>query len=258
MAQMSEHRTAASDSAGFNAGSRPRSPRISARVASLFIVLPLSACGLNKVAAPPEVAYDYRDRHPIVLAEAQQSVDVFPPPAGERLDNASYLRIRDFVEKYRRFGQGKITVLTPSGGIYGSGRAGVGEIRRALASAGAEGSIFVSQYPVSDPSLAAPVRLSFVGIKAKVKGGCSEWPDDLASGASLEGWQNKTYWNFGCASQATLSAQIADPRDLATPRGETPSDVETRMRAITNVRKGADPSTTWSTKSSSISGVGGN
>jgi pilus assembly protein CpaD len=258
MAHMSEHLTAASDSAGFYAGSRLHSLGRAAKLASIFLVLPLSACGLNKVSAPPEVAYDYRDRHPIVLAEVQNALDVFPPPVGARLDNASYLRIREFVARYQKLGQGKITVLAPAGGAYGSGRHGLEEIRRALVSAGADRSIYVSEYPVTDPSMAAPVRLSFVGLKPKVKGGCGEWPDDLASGASLEGWQNKTYWNYGCATQATLSAQIADPRDLASPRGETPADIETRMRAISDVRKGTDPSTKWVTKSTSISDVGGN
>jgi len=132
------------------------------------------------------------------------------------------------------------------------------EVRRALAASGAGPSIYVGVYPVSDPNLAAPIRLSFTGIKAKVAGGCGEWPDDLASGASLDGWQNRTFYNFGCANQATLAAQVADPRDLAAPRAESPSDIETRMRAIARVRQGNDPSTAWTTKQSSISSVGGN
>ena len=89
---------------------------------------------------------------------------------------------------------------------------------------------------------------------AKVKGPCGEWPDDLASGGSLDGWQNTTYWNFGCANQATLAAQIADPRDLVEPRGETPGDVETRMRAIQKVRQGADPGTGWAAKAQATGG----
>ena len=37
----------------------------------------------------------------------------------------------------------------------------------------------------------------------------------------------------------------SDPRDVATPRGETPPDVEMRIRAIGHVRKGDDPGTKW-------------
>lgn len=53
-----------------------------------------------------------------------------------------------------------------------------------------------------------------------------------------------------------LAAQVADPRDIAAPQGETPADAAMRMRAINNVRKGADPTTTWTTKNSSIGSVG--
>ena len=42
-----------------------------------------------------------------------------------------------------------------------------------------------------------------------------------------------------------MSAQVDDPRDLAAPRGESPADIESRMRALAKVRTGADPSTQW-------------
>jgi pilus assembly protein CpaD len=236
-----------------------RAWRPAACAISLAALLPLGGCsGLNKVYAPPEVAYDYRDRHPIVLAEAQTTVDVFPPPMGAHLDKESVLRIREFVARYRKLGKGMITVLAPIGDPDPKGaQKGLAQVRRALAQAGVGNAVYVGGYPVTDPGLAAPIRLSFTGVKAKVAGRCGEWPDDLASGGSLEGWQNHSFWNFGCASQMTLSAQIADPRDLADPRGETPQDIETRMRAIGKVRNGVDPSTTWQTKNGSISGVGG-
>lgn len=232
-----------------------RSPRPALRLAAILLVAPLGACGMNKVVGAPEVAYDYRDRHPVVLAEAPYQIDLFP--VGGRLDPETSLRLRDFVARYRKFGRGRITLLAPRGQGVGS-RYEVDDVRRGLAAYGAGSSIYVGSYPVADPSLAAPIRLSFNGIKAKVAGPCGEWPDDLASGNSLEGWQNKTFYNFGCATQATLSAQIADPRDIADPRGETPQDIETRMRAIGRVRVGVDPSTAWATKSVSISSVGGN
>jgi len=237
--------------AGRRAARRPL-----ASAAILLLFAPLGACGVNKVMSPPEVAYDYRDRHPVVLAEAPYSVDIFPG-GGERLDPDTILRIKEFVARYRKLGEGQIAVLAPRGPATQHGRRSLDEVRRALAAFGAGRSIYVGSYPVTDPSLAAPIRLTFNGIRAKVAGPCGEWPDDLASGASLEGWQNKTFYNFGCASQSTLTAQIADPRDLADPRGETPQDVETRMRAIGKIRLGSDPSTSWNSKAASISGVGG-
>jgi pilus assembly protein CpaD len=235
-----------------------RGARIATRAVSILLLLPLGACGLNKVYAPPEVSSDYRERHPVVLAESKSTIDVFPHTRGPKLDDESRLRIHDFVSRYKRFGEGMITVLAPIGGPDPrSLQHEVELVRRGLAQEGVGHLVYFGTYPVKDPALAAPVRLTYTGLKAEVAGRCGEWPDDLASGASLEGWQNHTFWNFGCANQATLSAQIADPRDLVTPRGETPQDIETRMRAIQKVRQGADPSTGWATKTGNISGVGG-
>jgi pilus assembly protein CpaD len=253
---MPNHSLAAARKLGVDAGRRKIGvARPAARLLSLVLLLPLGACGLNKVAMAPEVPYDYHERHPIVLAEAPHIVDIFPPTFGGRLDQESVLRVREFVTRYRRMGRGMITVLAPTGGPDPAAlRAGVEKVRRELDAEGVGRAVYFATYPVGDAGLAAPVRLSFVGMEAKVKGRCGEWPDDLASGTSLEGWRNTSYWNFGCANQATLAAQIADPRDLVEPRGETPGDVETRMRAIQKVRAGTDPGTGWAAKAQSAGG----
>jgi len=226
--------------------------------AALLLALPAGGCGTVRNAVPPPVvASDYHERHPVVLAEAPHTIDVFPAPSG-RLDTATSNRIAEFLTRYRRVGHGPITLLAPTGGPNaGASRLEIDAVRRGLAAHGVGGSIIVGTYPVADPSLAAPIRLSFQGIKAKVAGRCGEWPADLASGSSLEGWQNQSYWNFGCANQQTLAAQVADPRDLASPRGETDADIEMRMRPIGQIRKGTDPTTEWRTKAAQISSVGG-
>ena len=205
--------------------------RQATRLLSLVLLLPLGASpGQNKVAIATEVPYDYHERHPIVLAEVPHIIDIFPPAFGSRLDQEDVLRVREFVRRYRRMGRGMITLLAPTGGSDPAAlRSGAEKVRRALEAEGVGRAVYFATYStaVGDTDLAAPIRLSFVGMTAKVKGPCGEWPDDLASGGSVDGWQNKSYWNFGCANQATLASQIADPRDLIEPRGETPGDVET-------------------------------
>lgn len=228
--------------------------RRSVAVLALIVAAPLGACSVTRPVPPPIMAHDYRDRHPVVLAEAPHTIDVFPQTSARTVDVGTEGRIREFVARYYENGTGQISILTPVGAPGGSN---LNAVRHALAKAGVHGNVLVGTYPVTDPSLAAPIRLSFQGMKAKVAHRCGEWPQDLASGTSLEGWKNQTYWNFGCATQATLNAQISDPRDLATPRGETPSDIEMRMRGITRVRRGDDPTTSWKLKPSSISNVGG-
>jgi pilus assembly protein CpaD len=217
----------------------------------------LCACSGPRALPPPVTPYDYRDRHPVVLAEAPAVLDLLPSVSGGRIDKESEGRIREFVARYRAFGHGAITVLTPVGSAAAKATAALAPaVRSALASAGAHGNILVGDYQVTDQKLAAPIRLSFESLKAKVANKCGEWPRDLASGSSLAGWQNESHWNFGCAEQATLSAQIADPRDLLAPRGQTSSDIEMRMRAIDKLRSGEDPSTNWRLKGTSISAVG--
>ena len=219
--------------------------------------LPVAGCSTTDRIKPSGIALeDYRLRHPLVLAEARTSVDLFPEGASGHLDRHTAKQVYAFAEQYRDGGRGPVLILLPRG-REAERDANVTEIRRVLAAGGARGGVEVSSYPVADPHLAAPVRLSFVGLKAEVPHQCGQWPSDLASGSSVETWENSTYWNFGCATQATLAAQASDPRDLVTPRGEEQSDALMRIRGIDAVRKGSDPNTSWTTHNSNIGGVGG-
>jgi pilus assembly protein CpaD len=225
---------------------------------AIGLLASLAGCGVPRVMPPPAMPYDYRDRHPVVLADAPHVVDLFPAVIGGRVDYTTSGRIREFVDHYRRFGYGSATLRRPVGSASAKHIAAtIPAVRRALTAAGLGAKVMIEDYRVTDPHLAAPLRLSASSVKAKVSGHCGEWPTDLASGASLEGWQNENWWNYGCATQQTLAAQIADPRDLAGPRGETPADTILRMRSIDNIRQGKDPSTQWPQEQESISKVGG-
>ena len=222
---------------------------------SALLLAPLAGCGTtDRIVASSVPTEDYKIRHPIVIAEDRASIDVFPSVAEGRLDRHTAKQVFAFAGQYRDLGRGPILILVPRG--HDAGNA-VNDIRRVLAQAGVKSGVEVSTYPVSDPGLASPVRLSYAGIKAKVADQCGQWPNDLASGSSVEGWQNKPYWNFGCATQTMIAAQTSDPRDLVSPRGEEPSDTLLRTRAIESIRKGADPNTVWTTRNSNIASVGG-
>ena len=198
-------------------------------------------------------AVDYHERHPIVLGKRPTSLDLFP--VGGRLDTLSRDKLKAFAERYREFGSGEVTILTPAGDDSSAGI--VPEIRKSLYANGLRGYVSVGSYPVEDRALASPVRLVFKGLKAEVAGPCGEWPTDLASGSSIETWKNQSYPNFGCATQSALAAQIDDPRDLVQARGSTPPDETMRLRAIQQVRKGTDPGTDWKVQNTSIGTVGG-
>ena len=235
-----------------------RVSRLRKLIASLALVacgLPLAGCGGDRVIADATTPPDYRVRHPILIGEADYALDLFPSGPNGTLDGRSIDRLREFAYRYREIGHGQITVLMPKGGPYNPAEpASLGYIRDMFRPMGAY--VAVSTYPITDPTLASPVRISFEGVKARLSHRCGDWPNDLASGSTAQGWENKTWWNFGCANQNALAMQVADPRDLAGPRGERPADTNMRIRAIENVRKGDDPGTKWQMKNSSIGAVG--
>jgi pilus assembly protein CpaD len=228
--------------------------------AMVVLGLSLSLCACNSVDRTETSSIpmdDYRIRHPITLSEAPRVLDIFPAGGAGYLDPRSAGQVIEFGQLYREVGEGPIVVLYPAGSGV-PGHVPVDAIRRALAMGGAHTVVRAGSYPVTNPALASPVRLSFTGLKAKVATPCGEWPSDLASGSTVQGWDNKPYWNYGCASQAALAAQVADPRDLIGPQGETPTDTLIKARGIETIRKGTDPSTAWATKSTGISTVGSN
>jgi len=216
--------------------------------------LSLSGClsGVQYASDNQLSAMDYHERHPIVLAKSANILDLFP--VGGRLDELSAGKLKAFAERYHTFGSGEITILTPAGDVA-SARV-VPEIRRKLFAYGLRGYVAVGSYPIQDRNLASPVRLMFQGLKARVASRCGQWPTDLASGSSIDGWKNEAYPNFGCATQSALAAQIDDPRDLVQARASTPPDEAMRLRAIQQVRKGADPGTDWNTQLTKIGAVG--
>jgi pilus assembly protein CpaD len=198
---------------------------------------------------------DYHNRHPIVVTDAPTTLDVFPTGEGA-LDANSAADVRGFAARYAKYGVSKIVILAPAGGGPKM-RAGVDAIRRTLASAGLRGRIGLGSYAAADPLLAAPIKLSFVALKAEAPPHCGQWPEDLASGSSLVSWKNETYWNYGCATQSMLAAQVDDPRDFVRSGALGPSDVQMRLRAIGDVRNGQDPGTAWQIQNTNIGQLGG-
>ncbi|MGH6841396.1 MAG: CpaD family pilus assembly lipoprotein, partial [Methylocella sp.] len=106
---------------------------------------------------------DYRVRHPVVLAEEPRTLDIFVEPTTGLVDRRSAARLREYAVLYRKFGRGPITIMAPAGP---GGMPPIEPIRDALF-AGAHVQTIVTSYPAG-PYFAAPVRLSFLGLKAKV------------------------------------------------------------------------------------------
>ncbi|RVU13748.1 pilus assembly protein CpaD [Methylobacterium oryzihabitans] len=221
------------------------SPRLAAAAA---LALQLGACvsadrTTTGSIAPATVA----GRHPIVLADRPRDLDVFVTGTGH-LDPRQADDLDAFLLEYRRYGRGVLVVEVPSGSqVPGPAVARTAALLRArTAERGVPArEIVVAPYAVADVAVAAPVRLSFQRMQARVAGECGLWPQDL--GVSQPGFSdgNAAYWNLGCATQSNLAAQVADPVDLVRGRQEGRVDSVARTRKIEELRSGKDPSTTW-------------
>ena len=222
-------------------------PARTVALALLALGLPLAGCSnVDRAVATSPIPADYHQRHPVALADARQSLDIFLVPASRRLDPRQSDDIRAFAADFLAHGEGRIRVQVPRGAVDArAADATLGAVRRALAASGVKGEIEIGSYRSFDPSLASVLRLSFVKLQAHLASHCGDWPDDLGSGSTLNTWDNRSYYNFGCATQETLAAQVDDPRDLVRPRADSPADVQMRTRAISDIRTGADPGTTW-------------
>lgn len=228
--------------------------------AALMLALTLSACAKKSEITDSIVPSDVRERHPIVLRDAPQSLDVFIGRAGAGLDSRQAEDVAAFAGEYRRRGRGGLVAQVPTGMQREiAARDTLESIRRALARGGVSpGTLSVRTYPVQDPGLASPIRLTFASLQAAVPHDCAQWPDDAGVSSWKSDASNKSLWNFGCANQALLAAQVADPIDLVRSRSEGRADIAKRMNAIGKLREGKDPSTQYRQETPQInSTVGG-
>jgi pilus assembly protein CpaD len=207
----------------------------------LLAIAPLlGGCFADRETTGSVYPTDLRDRHPIVLTNAPRVLDIFVQ-GRSGIDVRESGDLRAFMAEYRRFGTGPITAQVPTGAELG------GATRQALATirSAAEGRLSVVGYSPLDPGTAAPIRLSFVRLQAKVSDRCGLWPKDLGVSDADSSYRNEPYWNFGCAMQSNVASQVADPVDLVRGRPETPPDTARRIGNIGKIREGNDPSTNY-------------
>jgi len=168
-----------------------------------------------------------------VVAEAEQSVDIPVASTDRRLNIAQRDMIRGFAQNYTSRATGPVYLLTPEGSPNAAAARQLrGQVRAELSARGiASSKIVNSTYAATGIGDAAPIRLTFVGTTAMTSQ-CGQWPRDM-----INDFSNQNYYNFGCATQNNLAAQIANPEDLIAPRGMTPIDATRRNAAIKEYRE---------------------
>ena len=232
----------------------PSRASISLTIASLALALVLGGCASRDAPTGSiGASVDYRQRHPIVIGPAQRTLSIYPMRGPGGLDARQLEDVEDFIAQYRSSGSGRMTLRLPQGANQRETSQSLGFLKKALVKNGIPANYLeTSHYEPMDPAAIAPIKLGFSSIQAKLNSQCGLWTEDLASGSSTNGMNNRPYDQFGCTTQQNFAAQVDDPLDLVRPRRVTAADLAKRRKDIEQVRDDADPSTKWNVTADKI------
>src|SRR5271169_6821073 len=226
---------------------RNRTLRLTGALLGLSVTLGACTETTGEVATTARIPEDYRLRHPITVQEADRSVVVFVGHARGGLSATQRADVVGLARIWVSEGAGAIVadvpVATPNARAAESA---MHEIKSLLAAGGVPPQgIKVRHYTPDDPRTLATIRLSYPKIVA-VAGPCGLWPEDLGPSVRNRGYyENKSYYNFGCAYQRNMAAMIVNPSDLVQPRPETPAYTTRRTEGFEKYRKGAATTTNY-------------
>jgi pilus assembly protein CpaD len=185
----------------------------------------------------------YRDRHPIAIKEGKKTLVVFVGAGRGGLSPMQRAEVLAFAQNWKRDATGGVTVDRPVGSA--NERAASDTLKEALSilvQAGVPNSgIGIRPY---HPEKNATLRLNYPLMVADV-GPCGLWPDDLGPSYDIKHYENKQYYNFGCATQRALASMVAEPADIVQPRAEGPTYRAKRNFGTDKWRKGESPATVY-------------
>jgi pilus assembly protein CpaD len=217
--------------------------------AVIGLAVALSGCmhTAEEAATTASIPEDYRLRHPIAIEEATKSIVVFVGQGRGGLSAEQRADVVGLAQTWLHEATGAIDADVPVGTPNARMAAdSMREIHALLAAAGVPPrGIVVRQYHPESPRHMAAIRLSYPKISAEA-GPCGLWPEDLGPSIKNKGYfENKPYYNFGCAYQRNMAAMIDNPSDLVQARAETPSYTMRRSEAFEKYRKGVSTTTTY-------------
>jgi pilus assembly protein CpaD len=225
---------------------RKRACRLAAALVGLAATL--SACThTGDVATTASIPDDYRKRHPIAVEEADHAIVVFVGRGRGGLSASQRTDVIGLAQGWVQDATGAITADVPVGTPNARAAAdSFREIQALLSAAGVPPrGLVVRNFHPQDPRQMAAIRLSYPKLAA-VAGPCGMWPEDLGPSIKNKSYfENKQYYNFGCASQRNMAAMIDNPADLVQPRPETPAYTIRRSEAFEKYRKGTTTTTSY-------------
>jgi pilus assembly protein CpaD len=206
----------------------------------------LAGCYTAQEAILDATPNDYRQRHPIVVREAPHTVTLFIGNRRGNLTASQRAEVLAFAQSWRREATGGILIDVPAGtSNAASATSAAHEVRSILAAAGVPANaVAMRPHAPSDPRKLATLRLHYPKVTADA-GPCGLWPHDLGPTFAREHWENREYYNLGCANQRNLAAMVDNPSDLVQPRAEVPPYTGRRTTVLDKYHRGESSATIY-------------
>jgi pilus assembly protein CpaD len=225
---------------------RNRHLRVAGALVGLAVVL--GACThTGDEVTTASIPDDYRQRHPIVIQEANRSVVIFVGHARGGLSADQRTDVMGLAQTWLHEATGPIIADVPVDTSNAAAAADAfREVRALLTAAGVPPrGITIHRYHPDDPRQMATIRLNYPKMSA-IAGPCGLWPEDTGPSIHNKSYiENKDYYNYGCAYQRNMAAMIDNPADLVQPRPETPAYTARRTEGFDKYRKGITTTTIY-------------
>ncbi len=207
--------------------------------------LALAGCYTAPQEVTGSVASDLRQRHPIVIKEGPRTVDLFIGERRGTLNGSQRAEVLSFAAEWRREATGGILIDVPAGTNAAAAASAAREVRAILSAAGVPSdAVQLRETPAQSPAKLVTLRLHYPRVMADV-GPCGLWPHDLGPTYEREHFENRQYWNFGCAQQRNLAAMVENPADLVQPRSEVPPYNGRRTTVLDKYHRGESTATQY-------------
>lgn len=207
------------------------------RIAAIGAVMLAGSCAAPMNDGDGPVA-DPAANHPIMVEPHFASIKLSFSTAEAGLVPDDADKLDGFVADFLSRGSGSISISAPAGADATAAETYFGS--RLFAMGVPRSKILVGTHSGSD----ARVEIGFIAYQASTKP-CGDWSENTANTAS-----NRPAANFGCAVQANIAAQVADPRDLVEMRPTDPADA-TRRAGVLDAYERGKPTAAEKTKDQS-------
>jgi pilus assembly protein CpaD len=205
----------------------------------------LGGCTHTQEEITSSVPVDYRQRHPIVVQEADRTIEVFVGTGRGGLTAPQRTDVTAYAQTWLHEGTGPIAIDLPvSTPNARAATQSLNDIQAIFSSVGVPArGVTIRRYTPPDQRQFATIKLNYPKIVADA-GPCGLWPEDLGPSFRNPIYQeNRPYSNLGCAYQRNMAAMVANPADLVQPRPESPSYTMRRATVLGKYTKGEPTAT---------------